>query len=346
MQVKTTISFKQRGSRIWISCLGILLGLPLLFYFGYCGGLWGRQSLLFQYLFQCNCPSSSEEARYPESVDVIVSACRNGGVRISPSGRLLFVNNKINADRSTYLLDLETKSESPISLPDGELYFLNDELIYIFVWYGRGNEGGEHIFDRTTNTMFPIQRFAYAYPGSYINGDADLVKLATALRGTKDVYYIDNYTDTVIALAADFHHHPEHNFFIDTFDIPSERGLHRVEPFLNENEITYRLTPAHFPGEAVSPDKRFIARHDGIYLLATGEKIEDGYFVRKFFNRQYFSVRGWMYDSSGVIYSKFLDPCLIGLGFDIEYYTCFLEVAQPVIEIKVPEEYLSSHGTE
>ena len=90
-QAETTHVPKRRGYRFWLSCLLLLLGLPLLFYHGYCWGLWGRSSLLLQYLFQCSCSPASEEARYPEQVDVIVPACRNGGINLSPTGRLLYV---------------------------------------------------------------------------------------------------------------------------------------------------------------------------------------------------------------------------------------------------------------
>jgi len=72
VQVKTINSFKISKASIGIGCLAILLALPFLLYYGYCWGLWGRNSVFLQYFFQCNCPSASEERRYGTQMDVIV----------------------------------------------------------------------------------------------------------------------------------------------------------------------------------------------------------------------------------------------------------------------------------
>ena len=94
----------------------------------------------------------------------------------------------------------------------------------------------------------------------------------------------------------------------------------------------------------VSPDGRFVARADGIYLVETGERIVEGYSASKFYraySRKYFKVRGWNYGGSGVIYSKFLNPCLIETSFFIfDDPACYYEVPQPVVILKMPEEYL------
>lgn len=104
-----------------------------------------------------------------------------------------------------------------------------------------------------------------------------------------------------------------------------------VEQFLSENSIVYQSIPASFPDEAVSPDGRFIALHDGIYLVETNQKIVDAYPSR---------LRGWAYDSRGVIYSSD-GPCPIQTNFGIlDDSVCFFQVPQPVIKLKVPEEYL------
>jgi len=347
IQTTTINDSLQQKFRFLIIRLVILVGVCGVAYFGYCFGLWGGRILLLQYLFQCNCPAISEEWRYPNEVDVIVPACRNIGTRISPSGRLLLVYERIedNGDLTTYALNLQTNNEIPLTLPIGDIYFLTDNLIYIFVEYGHNHEGGEHIFDRTTNTMYPIQRFVYSHPGSYINGNADPVKLATALRQAKEVYFIDNSTDTAVALMSDFYNHPEHSFFISTFDFPYNGDLNRVEPFLLENNIAYQFTPANFPQELVSPDGRYIARRDGIYLIETNQKIVEGYTFSPYYRSysgKYFSLRGWKYDSSGAIYSQFIGPCLLEFGFPgTDGPGCFFDVAQPVILLRVPREYLA-----
>lgn len=61
---------------------------------------------------------------------------------------------------------------------------------------------------------------------------------------------------------------------------------------------------------------------------------------------KHFSVRGWIFDSSGAIYSKFLDPCLIEIVIpNYDEVGCFIRVPQPLLKLKVPEEYLLSQDT-
>jgi hypothetical protein len=155
MQTKNTDPFKQRRSRRWTSCFALLWGLPLLLYFGYCWGVWGRHSLFLQYLFQCHCPSASEEARYPKQVDVVVPACGYVNSILSPSGRLLYVRENNDKITSTYLLDLQTNQKITFTLPEGSNYFLTDELLFLSLDYG----GGEYILDRSTEKQYPIQSF-------------------------------------------------------------------------------------------------------------------------------------------------------------------------------------------
>src|SRR5687767_15021398 len=111
-QTETTSTTKWRGCRFWLSCFTLLLGLPVLFYYSYCWGWWGRNSLFPQYLFQCSCPVASEEARYPMQVDIVVPACHylssTSSPSLSPSGRLLHVRTKRFWHFSSYLLDLQT----------------------------------------------------------------------------------------------------------------------------------------------------------------------------------------------------------------------------------------------
>jgi hypothetical protein len=330
---------KPRGYRFWLIRIAILLGLPALLYYGYCWGIWGRNSLLLQYLFQCSCPPASEEARYPDEVDVIVPACRNGGVILSPSGRLLYVREKNDGAISTYLLDLPTQEKTIFALPEGSNYFLTDDLVFLSLYYG----GGEHILDRTTGNQFPIQRFTSLYPNAYINGDVDPTLLAIALREAKYVFLI-NDKDVVVALAPDFPAFPEHNFVTGWYDIPG-MSPNRVERFLQEYDVAYQSIAVSIPDEVISPDRRFVARADGIYIVETGQKIVDGYSSSRFYrpySRKYFATRGWISDSTGVIYSKFLNPCLIETNFFIfDDYGCYVEVPQPVLKLKVPGEFLS-----
>ena len=326
LQSETNHPSKRRGYRYGLGCLTLVLGLPLLVYYGFCWGLWGRESLLLQYLFQCNCPLASEEARYPKSVDVIVSACRHVTTKLSPSGRFLFVHEKASGLTSIYLLDLQTSEKVPFLLPEESgFYFLTDNLLYVSLAYEEN-----YVLDRTTGDQYPIQKFSSLSPNAYVRGYANLSLLAEALQPAKYVFFRD-YNDTIVALDPDFPASAEKNFVIDGLDIPG-KNPNRTEQFLKESHIFYQTIRPDFPEEVISPDGRFTARADGIYFVQTRQKIVEGVSS---------SARGWTNDSRGVIYSRFLDPCLIETNFFIfDDYSCYFKVPQPVLELNVPEEHL------
>lgn len=321
LRPETHDSSNQRGPRFWLGCLLLLLGLPILAYYGYCWGWWGRQSLLLQYLFQCNCPPASEEARYPEQVDVIIPACSYDFSRLSPSGRFLYVREESQELTSAYLLDLETKERIEVTAQPFSS-FLTDDLWFV----GSGLQA--YVIDRVTGVQYPIQRFEYSHPDAVINGKTNLPLLAESLRQADQVFLVGTSTDTAVALVSKFQTSPEQNFTADRFDIPD----FNMERFLQENNIAYQIVLPDFLDEAVSPNRKLIARSDGIYLIETGRKIVEGYSL---------SVRGWTYDGRGVIYSHALGRCLIRITFPFaDDPMCFFRVPQPLLKLKVPEEYL------
>ncbi|HKI53998.1 MAG TPA: hypothetical protein VJ987_07715 [Anaerolineales bacterium] len=329
---------KQRGFDCLLWGLAIITGL-LLVYGGYCLGVWGRNSLLLQYLFQCNCPPATENMRYPENVDLIIPACKYVSSKLSPSGRYLYVNENENGITSTYLLDLRTYEKSIFFLPEGPNYFLTDDLIFFSIAYGKDT----YLLDRRTGERYPIREFSNWSSNTNITDEVNLNMLASALRSFNNVFLIDD--DALVALNQDFRTYPERNFFVHRSSFPGFNP-NRVQEFLTQNNISYRYVSDGFPGEAVSLDGRFIGRDDGIYLTRTNQKIVDGYATSKYYRSysgKYFSVRGWVYDNSGVIYSKFPKPCLIEIAvIGMDGSTCYFQVPQPVIKIKVPEEYLPS----
>lgn len=296
-------------------------------YLGYCWGVWGRHSLLLQYLFQCRCPSASEEARFPKQVDVIVPACGYVNSILSPSGRLLYVRENNGKPDSTYLLDLQTNQKIALALPEGSTYFLTDELIFLSLAYG----GGEYILDRGTGKQYPIQRFISLQPNAYSYGKLDANILFKALLQVETVFLIDVPYQPVIALSSDFRTHPEHSF---TFDASALSGndTKLLEQFLKQNNIIHYRIPAGFPHEAVAYDGSLIARDDGIYLVTTNQMIVKA---------PPSLVRGWTSDGHGAIYSS-AGLCLVrrGLPFSDDI-GCAIRVPQPVLKLKVPEDYLS-----
>ena len=166
------------------------------------------------------------------------------------------------------------------------------------------------------------------------------------MRAVQDVFLIGGRT--IVALASDFRTNPEHGFYIDRTSFP-DYDENRAEQFLLQNKIEYHAVPSRFTDEVLSPDGKFIGRDDGIYLLETNQKIAAGYSISKYdrlYSSKYFSVRGWTYDSSGVIYSRFLKPCVIEVElFFMDEVECYLAVPQPLLKLNVPEEYLLSQET-
>lgn len=322
LQSETKNPFKRRGPRFWLSCLVLLAGLPLLVYYGYCWGIWGRQSLLLQYLFQCNCPPASEEARYPDEVDVIVPACHtvNTFIKLSPSGRFLYMRKEENGLAAADLLDLQTREG--INVTDQSFStFLTDKLWFI--------EGGvkSYIVDVTNGTQYPITTFRHWQENAYINGTPNLELLVSALQQAQQVILTQN-NDTVVVLMSEFPKNLEQNFTFDRSDIPGG-DANKVELFLQENNFAYQTVLADFPHEVFSPDGKLIARDDGIYFAETNQMIVKA---------PTSLVRGWTYDGLSVIYFS-ASHCLFPISMPFADETaCFRRVPQPVLLLNVPDE--------
>jgi len=318
---------KGQGYRFWLGCFTILLVSPFLLYYGYCWGLWGRNSLLLQYLFQCNCPASSEEARYPKEVDLIIPACSNATVMLFPNGRRLYVLERNSEITSSYLLELQTKEKMPIESKKGYFHFLDDDIVYV-------SGEGEYILDGATGLQYPIQSYKQLYPNAFSNGYVNTDLLVKALSESDEVFLIDAASDPVIAISSDFRTNPKRNFIVYSFDLP-EYWVNSMEDFLQQNKIVYQHAAAKFPWESlpkevVSPDGQFIARDDGIYLADTNQMIVKAPVSR---------IRGWTYDNQGAIYAS--SRCLFQIGLPFgDDTSCYRWVPQPVFMLKVPEEYL------
>jgi hypothetical protein len=322
LQTEISSTAKLRRPRVWIGCFTLLLGLPMFLYYGYCWGWWGRQSLLLQFLFQCNCPAASEEARYSEEVDVIGSGCRrvNTGFKLSPSGRFLYIREEENEHVGSYLLDLQTMERMKVT-DQRFSSFLTDVL-----WFVDGSVNA-YIIESTTGTKYAIKSFRYWQDNAFVNGAPNLELLVLALQQADKVFVTQNH-DSVVVLMLDFRTNPEKSFTFWGSDILKPFLGVQIEEFLRANNVTYQTILADFPHEAVSPDGRFIARDDGIYLVGTNEMIVKTPIP---------GVRAWTYDGRGVIYAS--SRCLFRIGFPADGGACLRWISQPVIKLIVPEEF-------
>jgi hypothetical protein len=261
---------------------------------------------------QCNCPGFTQEFRYPKQADVVISACHLTYAELSPSGKLLYVKE----DDLAYLMDLQTGDRIDVSTQPYSI-FLTDDLG--FIQYPES-----YLVDRTTGRQYPIKKFA---------DWQQLDVLAIALQKSQSVFF-DEHNGTLMALAQDHRTQPEHNFYLSQFEFPGKnRDL--MKQFLQQNSIIYQTINNDYPGEVLSSDRRLVARDDGIYLVENNKLIVPG--IHRLF------VRGWLNDGTAAIYtSHSFEPCLLRLSIPIvgDDSWCEIRVPQPVIKLKVPEEYL------
>ncbi len=337
LKVKTT-SFTKSGFIQKISLGLLVVGGIFTVYTGYCWGVWGRNSLLLQFLFQCGCPLSSNEFRYPERVDVIIPACQKDNiVRLSPSGRLLFVGKDELMSNDNYILNLETGEKKYIlNLSRGSIHFLNDEIAF-HTFYGVD----EYVLDLKTMNQYALQKFRDINSDAYFNGKVNLDVLAQSLRDDKEVFLIG---DNIVVALDTSTHISRNNFFIRYLDV-SGNSPNRLEEFLLVYNISFTYIPDYpeFLPQILSFNNKFIAKSDGIYLSNTNQKIEDGYpdIDRISYNPKYFSFYGWIYDNTGAIYTTEFGLCLISYwSVYSDGSSCLIKVPQPVLKLKVPQEYL------
>jgi hypothetical protein len=186
--------------------------------------------------------------------------------------------------------------------------------------------------------MYAIPKPTHFQPSIYSDGDVVPILLLKALSQVDEIFLIDELFEPVIALSSDFRDHPEHSFIFNALDFPGDNPG-RVEQFLRENNVSFQLISASFPKEVLSGDGNLIARDDGIYLVRTNQKIVSGISSVR--------VRGWLSNEHGVIYSSHVGgPCLLQLGLPFtDGPSCAIRVPQPVLLLKVPEEYLFSAPT-
>ncbi len=278
--------------------------------------------MLLQYIFQCSCPLSSNEFRYPDRVDVLIPACHSNKISLAPSGNFLFISTKdknytldLRTGKTTYLPISSSKSSHFLEMP---FYFLTDTLV-LHSYYGVD----EYIFDVINGEKYQIRKI------SNLNFD----NLIQSLHSAKSVFLIDG--DKVVALMQD----TSNSFTFDIFNISDNSFLQtekETEDFLRENQVYYIPLYSYLksPNEIISFNNKFIARDDGIYSGVSNKKIIEAY-------DNSFSIYGWLYNDTGVIYAKPFGSCLIRYWFPLmDGSNCLIRVPQPVLKLKVPQEYL------
>ena len=262
-------------------------------------------------------------------------------------------------------MDFKSGLKTPINTPKGTSFidFITDDLWLLTTSPGAFLHEKEYVFNQQTGDLYPIPRFDHLHPelyNSYKLRDFDL--LIEELRKADRVFLLASYYNTIFAMPKDLSKISSQGFLVFSNGLKNP-GM--VKEFLQENHIAYQTISLNHsqyfaPREPVSPDGRFVAQPDGIYLSKTSQRIVDAYSVRVLSalgtsSTVYFSVLGWTSDSSGVIYStpatsfsghvctapSSLIQAIIIRPDDVEY--CIFD--QPILMLKVPEKYLSTQET-
>jgi len=327
----------------------LLLGITyLIASFGYCRGWWGKENLILRSLWLCTCSKKFEQSLYPENVEVLVSAreCTNGHRQILPfesftgeckpprfsgvpGGRKIFVENDF--------IDLYTKQKTPANLPSGyEIWgFLTDELALLY-------KRNTYVFDLTNQKLVEVKEF-HLQPGS------DMESLIEAMKKAEKVFVL--HDSMTIVLGIDYWNHPDRNFHFSDLDMPSikQQGM---EAFLQDNGITYLVGAS--PQDTyvgLSPDGKYQAKLDGVYLTNTEQKIVDFNILQLPSNVRHtpsenlggvlFVPRYWRSDSKAIVldavngFHDYHHPILVVFEL-LPPFALYLSLPQPLLLVNLP----------
>lgn len=307
-------------------CAVLLFLVPVALYFGWCWGWWGRGSLWLQYLLQCNCPAASEQSRYPDSVEVIVSACQQRLVELSPGGRYLAV--KSSAPAASYFLDFPSSVivDAP-SLANSS--FVTDDLLLF-----PSPTPEYYLLDWQAKAQIEIVRlWPFRVPGGQSeDGVPDPTVLLPLLQSTEKLHLL--WGRLVVLDGRLGPESEDRNYLIEEpVWLDGSRDGELLRAFLEEHNIEYHERSGRVGLDWPSHTGTFVARADGIYLVETGEQISEMYSPSK----GLFTIAGWVFDDRGVV--------LDGGGVYLMRFTLFEAdmrfgfVRQPVLMLKVPPRY-------
>jgi hypothetical protein len=309
------------------SCLFGLIVVPAFalgaLYWTYCWGWWGQHRLL-QLLFECSCPAASEEARYPERVDVLFPACAAPWVSSSsPSGRYTLVALK-NSSYHSYLYDQKTGKLTPNPFP-GVVYFLNDEWALLIEHFtNHAERDNYYIYDIGGRKLVQLNKVQLTENHAVVDpGELEAFRMAD------QVYLMGG---SAIALAKDFAQHLEANFILGGAGTSREE----IRKILSEHGINLpdnsALDPLH---EFVSHNGLFKYNFGNIDLVAEKRTIREGYEGYSFYGQW------WAYEDRGVVLESTQTIYLVGEEASIFINPKFFPIPQPILLLKVPKEYLS-----
>jgi len=313
--------------RKWL-LLGIvsIVSLPVVFYLSWYWGWWGSNNLGLRYLLQCACPRSSEQLRYPKQVEVVISACEDtSSISIVPGGRWLFVSRPPEA----YLFNLQTRERVPFVIPGIYTAFLNDEWVY----YEKGVDG--FLWNWQTGERKRLDDFS-KYSNAYLSGRTMNPDALEFLKDAKRIYLLPEFLGSSSVALVEFNVSSRPPLRISQVFFSSKENLHQL--LQAKSSVCCEVVESwKINGSGSSYDGRFVAQDANIYLKANQEVIVRG----KDLNLNgYLYTKGWVYNDQGIIVQPgviyLLDLNAVYVGW-FQYF----RVRQPILLLKVPEQYLS-----
>jgi hypothetical protein len=260
-------------------------------------------------------------------------ACEHVAIQVSPEGRVALVRQLRSREGVAYFLDLVTGEVVEFKSVDN-VEFLTDELL--LVPYPKGQP---YLLNRQTLERYSISRL---YPerlpdGVLENGDINPNALLPILDRAGQIFIWDDWLVTVESHTT---RDTSSNYLVSESNLFGESANgDLLRHFLYENEIPYLTSyRRYYPEGMPSHTGALLARDDGIYLASTGERIVEGFSAPSY---GYLVPAGWAYNDRGVVLHPgevfLLDLTRISL-----YLGRHILVPQPVLMLKVPDEYFTA----
>lgn len=210
------------NKKLFLFVSGVIIAFGI-FYATWCWGLWGRDNLLMQYVFQCACPHISEQARY-KPFKVIASACSKPYlVSYSPNDKYVIIVNG-DADGKVIRLNLENGEINDLNFNEGSAWFLTDDLLVLATAY----EERYFLYDLSDGTKVEVYR------------DPDVDK---ALVNAKNMDKLWLSEGMLVGIKNDYKEKPENSVLISTaiYTYTQEQEFLRSHGIEYEEVWNYKL---------------------------------------------------------------------------------------------------------
>jgi hypothetical protein len=299
-------------------------------FWGYCWNWWG-QAPLWQLLFQSVCPLASDEARYPQNVDVLVSARLSPSAgHPLPSGKYLLYSRMVgeNHEREYYTYDFEARTHqqfNPPTIPRNLSLYITDEWMLIQSQYTRSYNDAEYFLVNVDSQ----QEIPLIEHRSRVDLAREIPADLIALLRASDTVYVKGASILGLPTPLGNSIDPHHLIIGTTFIGDLEYGQ-KIANHLHTYGITPIVVSSNF-----SPDGLFYhlassydPSSDSIYATSTNEPIVVGSVPN-------FTATGWAYRQQGIILTAIPTSLLGGSSLIVLF-----PIPQPILLLRQNSQYL------